>query len=164
MGSMRVDFLDSDESVSAVKYLIDFYKQQQLDQDKYKPVDTGNLANYFISGNAGMIVWRSTALYYFEPELKNNLGVASLPSFRGGIKANPLVSLGLSIVEQSDDKVLAWEFIKMMSLENNDFTQQWSQWFLVNNTPLAAATGQDTDPHKNVMLEQLNYITQQHGR
>jgi hypothetical protein len=46
----------------------------------------------------------------------------------------------------------------MMSLENNDFTQQWSQWFLVNNAPLAAATGQDTDPHKNVMLEQLNYI------
>src|SRR5690606_14679389 len=62
------------------------------------------------------------------------------------------------IMEQSPDKELAWELLRMITFDHNEFTQQWSQWLLVNNVPLAKSTGQDIDPYKLVMLDELNYV------
>ena len=105
-----------------------------------------------------MIVYDANNLYYLQAELGHQLGVASLPSFQGGVRANPVTMLGLSIMEQSTDKELAWELLKMITFDHNEFTQQWSQWLLVNNIPLAKSTGQDEDPYKLVMLDELNYV------
>jgi ABC-type glycerol-3-phosphate transport system substrate-binding protein len=157
-GKKATGYLDSEASVRAVQYVVDFYNNQKLDVDVFKPVDSYNDYTNFMKQKTGMIVADASSLYYLQSELGNKLGVASLPSFQGGVRANPITMLGLSIMEQSDDKQLAWELLKTMTLEHNEFTKQWSQWFLVNNVPLAKSTGQDVDPFKTVFLDELNYI------
>jgi len=155
-GKKVTGYLDSEASVKAVQFMIDFLNDQKLIEEM-NPISMNSL-DYLNLQKTGMIVSGSNALFFLEPQLGTKLGVASLPSFQGGARANFITMLGLSIMEQSDDKQLAWELLKLISIEQNEFTQQWSQWFLANNTPLAKSTGQDQDPFKTVMLDELNHV------
>jgi multiple sugar transport system substrate-binding protein len=157
-GSQASGYLDSPKTVEAVQFVVDMFKSQQLEKDYSDPSNFFTKLDHFNNLNAGMTFGGSTVNYYATPYLGEKLGIAPLPKFADGIRANPLYMNGLSILEGSDHKDLAWEFIRMISLDDNEITKKFSQWMLMNRESMAEVMGQQEDPIRKVFLDELNAI------
>ena len=116
-GKQASGYLNSDASAQAVEYIVNSYRVEKLNEQSFVPSDVRSKYLLFNGNNAGMLLANSLNLYFVLPDLGERLGVAPLPSFRNGLRVNPTTYLGLSIMEQSDDKQLAWELLKMIALE-----------------------------------------------
>src|SRR5690606_23140344 len=107
-GKQASGYLNSDETALAVQYIVGTYRDQKLDEHTFEPSDIRSKYLLFNGNNAGMLLANSLNLYFVLPDLGERLGVAPLPSFQNGLRVNPTTYLGVSIMEQSDDKQLAW--------------------------------------------------------
>ena len=156
-GSQVSGYLDSPETVSAVQFAVDFYRTQGLKEKRIPPLNSFNLSNYFLQGNAGMMVAPATNLFYFDQQLGDRVGIAPLPGFGGQTKANVAYSLGIGIPKQSKHIQTAWDFIKMLTIENNDFSGRITKWIIPAYKELAAA-GRMEESVQKVFLSEIEHV------
>jgi multiple sugar transport system substrate-binding protein len=170
-GDTFVGYLDSPEAVEALKWLNAYYHDDKTKADQYGASgsrlffsnilgvlrDPGNSGRTFFSGVRGMILADLQSYTIYKESLGDDLGVASLPHFENGERVNPLFYQGYAISKKSKNPQAAWEFLKYLTLTNQENTGALTQNYLTTSKSIGLAIQQDTDPIKRVFANEIKY-------
>ncbi|QGQ99309.1 extracellular solute-binding protein [Paenibacillus psychroresistens] len=159
-GSTFVGYLDSPESVEALKWLNAYYHDDTLKSGPRDPTVSGTAFNY---GKKSMVIGDLEAYAFYKTSLGEALGVASLPHFEGGKRVNPLSYLGFGISNKSKNPQAAWEFLNYLTLTNQEHTAALTQSYLTTSKSIGLAIHQDTDPIKSILANEINYAIKPQG-
>lgn len=89
---------------------------------------------------------------------EGRFGIASLPRLEDGRRANVVYVHTFSITASSQNKELAWKFLKDVVLNNESaFQKNWGEQDLLTLKSASVKTGQTDMPHTSVLLDELNY-------
>jgi multiple sugar transport system substrate-binding protein len=151
-GDTSVGYLDSPEAISKIEWLNAYYKDDEL---KSGPIS--GLTASFETEQIGMIL-NATSVSQFYASLQDRLGIASLPHFEGGKRANLIGFSGFAISQKSKHPQEAWKFIEYLTLTKNEDSVQFSNGGILTSSSVAEAAGQSSDPSKSVALDEMNYV------
>ena len=152
-------YLDS-RSISDAFALLAHHKNTN---NSIKIVDTmGNPTLYEMwGGNVGMSIAPYGMYSFLEQPNRVTAGktaVAPLPRVEKGKKVNSVSIQALSVAAISNQKELAWKFIKDVILNaDSGFHKEWSRQELLTSKSAIQKLGLDADPVIKVFLEELNY-------
>lgn len=149
-GTTAVGYLDSPETVRAIGWLNDYYKD---DAGKKGPMGFNDSFERFRDHQAAMIVSD------FNPQFADSAkyGAAPLPHFASGKRTNPIEFVGFGIARKSKHPKEAWEFLQHLVLNKNEDSTRFAQHLLTTNQTIAETTGQRTDPIKRTFHDEMNY-------
>jgi multiple sugar transport system substrate-binding protein len=154
-----VGYLDSPEAVHTVQWLNAYYHDSGQDT----PIKGGfenNFFGQFDSHQIGMILGgMGTTFSTFMGDNASKLGVAPLPHFTDGKRANPTSFNGYGISQNSKHPLEAWEFIKYLTLSKNDDSIKLAERSVATSKLIADAVGQNSDPVKSIYVGELSYAT-----
>jgi multiple sugar transport system substrate-binding protein len=160
-GSTSIGYLDSPEAVRKLQWLNAFYRDVQ---QVAAPLAAIEPFNPFASLESGMFVGNlGTRFANFEGEYKQSLGVAPLPYFEGGQRANPVAFTGYAISSKSKYPEAAWEFIQYLTLEKNEHSLKLAKYQIPTSKSMAEAAGVSTDPINSIFNEELKFAVQISG-
>lgn len=120
--------LDSPEAIEGIKY----YTDLALEKGASTPAaatwkETDSLAQ-FQDGKIGMIIsgsWVPATIKQESPDFLEKVGAFPIPAKDGGIAKSFVGGSHLAMFEDSENKDLAWELIKLMS--TGELAQQWAE-------------------------------------
>ncbi|QGQ99331.1 extracellular solute-binding protein [Paenibacillus psychroresistens] len=150
-----VGYLDSPEAVRTIQWLNAYYH----DSGQITPIN-GGIFPQFDGHQIGMILGgMGTTFSTFMGDNASKLGVAPLPHFADGKRANPTSFIGFGISQNSKHPQEAWEFIKYLTLSKNADSIKFAGRTLATSKLMAEAVGQNSDPVKSVYVGELSYAT-----
>jgi ABC-type glycerol-3-phosphate transport system substrate-binding protein len=104
-----------------------------------------------------MVLGDLQAYTFYKTNLGDSLGVASLPHFENGERVNPLYYQGFAISQKSKNPQAAWEFLKYLTLTNQENTAALTEHYLTTSKTIGLAIKQDSDPIKQIFANEINY-------
>lgn len=147
-------YLDSVEAVEVVQWLNEYFDHDSIavvDGRKHFSDFTQSLSGLMLNGH---FAFAPIQEFMLEPQ---QLGVAPLPYFEGGARANPIAIEGMGISKGSKHPEVAWAFMKYLFLENHEHTQGFADYYLLTSPSLAKAAGQSEDELKKTFYNELPY-------
>ncbi|WP_130605965.1 ABC transporter substrate-binding protein [Cohnella abietis] len=157
-GDTSVGYLDSPEAVRTIQWLNQYYQDNVDELHKLSPKSNSDALDGFVDYSTGMILNSAFSKFYsFEGTNKDKLGIASLPYFEAGKRANAIGFSTIGISQKSQHPQEAWAFIEYLTLTNNEDSIQFSDTILTS-AKVAEAAGQTTDPSKSVALKEMDYV------
>ncbi|QGQ99449.1 extracellular solute-binding protein [Paenibacillus psychroresistens] len=152
-GTTSVAYLDSPEAIRTLSWLNKYYQDDKL---KQTPMDFNDALNQFGNSPTGMSmdIWP----YLLKLTSEDTIGIASLPYFEGGKRANPVWLSGFGISKNSKHAEEAWQFIKYLTLTKQETANKLTDFYLTTSKAMADASGQSSDPAKSVYIEEANYV------
>jgi multiple sugar transport system substrate-binding protein len=151
-GVTSVGYLDSPEAIRTIQWLNAYYHD---DKAKTAPMDVKNIIE-FSSFQTGMVILR-TVDSVWKKEDEDKVGVAPLPHFEGGIRANPIGIFGFGISQKSKHPEAALKFIDYLTLTKNEDSIKFAKSFLPTSKEVVEAMGQSTDLTKSIAVEEMIY-------
>jgi multiple sugar transport system substrate-binding protein len=149
-GDTFVGYMDSPEAIRALQWLNAYYND-----DIVKTVPASYDAFQQFNGlQAGMVIGNMSHTQQFN--LGDKLGVAPPPHFEGGERANPTTFWGFGISKKSKHPEEAWKFLEYLTLTKNEDSIKYADSFLTTSKSMSEATGQSSDPTKNIYVEEMN--------
>jgi len=149
--------LDSPETVEALQFIVDLYNVHKVAPN---PADLMALKGIDLFGT-GMVAMNmngswATADLRANPEL--DFGVAGLPRFADGKRANLMYTSGYGISSDSKHPEEAWKFLQFLTSPETDSGKALAGFNLTASKKLAEATNQASDPYYGVFLKELDHI------
>lgn len=161
-GMRTTGYLDSPEAVSAVQYMVNLFRDQNMHEEWMDPTSYGNAwISKLYYEDVGMAIASSFFRFFIDPSLSDaggRVGYAPLPRFQDGYRINTGSTVGLGISESSRHAAAAWAFLKMFLLEHHELTASLYRYVPAPSKAIAEETGQTKDPYMSLVLEELNYI------
>jgi multiple sugar transport system substrate-binding protein len=144
-----IGYLDSPEAVRTIQWLNAYYR----DSGQNTPIKDENIFSLFDSHQIGMFLGSMGNEYsnFFK------IGVAPLPHFADGKRANPTFISGFMISQNSKHPLEAWEFIKYLTLSKNEDSIKFANRTVATSTLMAEAVGQNSDPVKSIYVDEFSY-------
>jgi len=155
-----VGYLDSPEAVRSVQWLNDYYRD---DASKITPMAFLDAGKQFNNFQTGMVLGNLESYTFYKQNLGDKLGVAPLPHFQDGARANPISFSGFGISKDSKHPMEAWAYIHYLSLTNTELSAEFAKYNLVTSDSMAKAVQQDTDPIKNVFADEMKHAVKPVG-
>ncbi|QGQ99322.1 extracellular solute-binding protein [Paenibacillus psychroresistens] len=152
-GKTSVGYLDSPEAIRLLQWLNAYYRDSGLKTPK-SLIDT---YQQFGNHQVGMVTGRPSLQWNTED--KDIIGLAPLPHFADGKRANPVSFDGYGISQKSKHPLEALKFIEYLTLTNNEDSIKLAESYVPTSKLMAEATGQSSDPIKSIFVEELNYAT-----
>jgi multiple sugar transport system substrate-binding protein len=153
-GKTSKGYLDGAKAVEAARWANGLFNSSEvtsLDAQK-KGV------NGFAGGNLSMIVGPVSMIESLYNESKQSVGIANLPYFKGGEQTNSGTIVGMGISASSKNEKLAWEFVKMASMDVNDLTEEMYDMRMAFSLPLANERRGFNDPFNTVRLDGISHM------
>lgn len=152
-GDTVVGYLDSPVAVRTLQWLNAHYR----DSEKTASTNLSELFANFNRGQLGMfITGPGFAFSNFRESNRDKLGIAPLPHFASGKRANILDLHGFGIYSKSKHAEAAWKFIEYLTLTKNEDSLKFAG-DLTTSKAIAEANGQNKDPSKRVYVEEMKY-------
>jgi multiple sugar transport system substrate-binding protein len=157
-GETAVGYLDSPEAVQTVRWLNAYF------HDDTEKKDTGVLGtDYgFETFNTGMVLGSFYSYSYYKGKFgdrKDRIGVASLPHFEDGERANQLIYMeGFGITQKSKHPDAAWRFIEYLALSANEDSVKFEEYYLTPSKSMSEAFHQDSDPIKRIFEDEMYHV------
>jgi ABC-type glycerol-3-phosphate transport system substrate-binding protein len=149
----------------ALAWLNDYYRESGITSPKDIPSDnmTGVVNQRFIDGKAGKVVGDYTFLSNVRRHLRfgDHVGVAPMPYFEGGTRANQMGYSGFGIVRTSEHAPEAWSFLEYLFLTSNEATSLLAPYYLTPVQSISQANGQAADPLIKPFMDELKYANGQ---
>jgi multiple sugar transport system substrate-binding protein len=154
-GKKFVGYMDSPETISAVKFFADLY-------NKYKvappPADFNLWAGgnpEFENGKAAMRIFGRWPQAGFKKNPNLSLGLVGVPA--GQKRANILFWGGFGIFKGSKHPEAAWRFLRFYTGEQG--SQIWKDWAIPPVVSVADQSGMSKDPIEGVWIKELNNLS-----
>jgi multiple sugar transport system substrate-binding protein len=149
-GKTFVGYLDSPEAIRTLRWLNAYYID---DIEQTAPAGFDGLLQF--SGlQTGMVIGNIDFIRYIN--LGDELGVAPLPHFEGGVRANPTSFSGFGISQKSKHPQEAWKFLEYLTLTKNEDSIKYADSFLTTSKTMSEATRQSSDPTKSIFIDEMN--------
>jgi multiple sugar transport system substrate-binding protein len=155
-----VGYLDSPEAIRSIQWLNHYYQDDELKTAPMSFMDAGIQFNNF---QTGMALGTIESYTFYKQNLGEKIGVASLPHFESGTRANPISFSGFGISKNSKHPDEAWAYIQYLTLTNHENAAQFSNFNLTTSKSMSEAVHQDTDPIKSVFVDEMNYAVKPTG-
>lgn len=154
-GSSFVGYLGSPEGIRTIQWMNDYYAD---DATKTSPMSSSDAGMEFNDRQAGMGLGNAF-FYKLYSDLygSENIGVASLPHFEDGTRANPVFFYGYGIARKSKNPQVAWKLLEYLALDKNEYSIEIAKYNLTTSESMAESTGQASDPIKSVFQDELNH-------
>ncbi|QGQ96123.1 sugar ABC transporter substrate-binding protein [Paenibacillus psychroresistens] len=154
-GLTATGYLDSKESVEAFKWLHEIIKNRNVSpkMDNFNSATTSLFSN-----QTGMAMSYYSFFTNMDSKLKTKIGMAGIPHFKDGIKANIGYVSNIGISTKSKNPKLAWEFIRLLAIDDSDITEELLTKSVVTSSKVIEAANAIKDPYFSVMYNQYNYV------
>lgn len=139
-GATLKNYLDSKETAAALEW----YREQLVSKRFKTRADLNQIIPDMINGTVGMAVVNYDATLFIKPESRPKIGLTGLPRFKNGTRATTAVSNAIGIMETSKQPRRAWEFVKMLAIEDNEITREMLSLTLNISKPVVAAAADQT--------------------
>ncbi|QGQ96578.1 sugar ABC transporter substrate-binding protein [Paenibacillus psychroresistens] len=150
-GLQSKGYLDSDISSKAFKWLVDLVNVQKVAPYTEDPL------RYFTNGQVGMTMQFYYGLTEIQGSLGDRFGVVGLPKFEAGKKVNTGFSYGIGISAQSKNVPAAWDFLKQIAVETNEFTKELGSNEFIAIREVIDGSGILEDPVLSVFSNEMEF-------
>ena len=117
-GSTLRDYLDGKESVAALQW----YRDQIKNKVFHTRPDLDQIIPDMENNQIGMAVVNYDSTFMIKPESKSKIGLVGLPKFKDGQRVTTAISNAIGISAKSKNPQLAWAFLKMLAMDENEIT------------------------------------------
>jgi multiple sugar transport system substrate-binding protein len=152
-GETTVGYLDSPEAVRTIQWLNAYYHDD--DQKKAPMTYIDAFEQFDQNKTAGMVIKAGDVLS--NSDNKDIMGIAPLPHFEGGNRANQVGLSGFGVSQKSKHPEAAWKFIEYLTIIKNEDSIRFAEGFLTTSKSIAEATGQSSDPIKSIIVDEMSY-------
>jgi multiple sugar transport system substrate-binding protein len=155
-GRIAKGYLDSPATIQAVEWLA------KLIKNKSTALYTEQWNNGYgyaadLPAKSGM----SVGYYYKLPEyllaMGDDLGVAALPHFASGIRANVMFTWGHGVRKDSVHQDLAWELLREMFITDKEVLRHWAKTDLLSTKSAALTHQQNQNPNLAVFINEFQH-------
>jgi multiple sugar transport system substrate-binding protein len=153
-GDTSVGYLDSPEAVRTLRWLNDYYRD---DETKTAPMSFTDAGIQFNNNRTGMIISDLNGYKFYKTRLGDHLGVAPLPRFESGKRVNAIAFGGFGIARHSKHPQAAWKFLEYLTLTENEKAVEFADHYLTTSKSMSEAFHQDTDPVKSIFIKEIDY-------
>jgi multiple sugar transport system substrate-binding protein len=154
-GTTTTGYMNSEATVAALQWYVDLFKVHHVAPSK---TDYASFAGADLFGTQQVSMmwtgsWPLNDYINGDNALTFNFGTNPLPAGPEG-NANALCWAGFAINAASENKDLAWTFLKYIAADG-DGAKDFGDYALTAIQPIAEAQGLDTDPYKSSIIADL---------
>ena len=150
--------IDSPQSVEGITYYTDLALKEKSSTPAAITWKETDVLKAFQQGDVGMIItgsWTPAKIKAETPAMADKLGAFPIPGKESGISPSFLGGSHLGVFEKSENKDLAWEFVKMMT--TGDTAKKWGEQsnFFPGQKSLLDAQTKNGDDLTKVFAKQM---------
>jgi multiple sugar transport system substrate-binding protein len=153
-GTKTDGFMNSDATVNALQWYVDLIKKNHVAPSKTDAAAFSGV-DLFQTGQVAMLwtgVWPLGGYKTGDSAIKFNFGTQILPAGSAG-NANVLCWSGFALYSQSQNKDVAWDFLKYMA--TGDGAKQLASYALTDVKSIVAEQGLDKDQYEASVIADL---------
>ncbi|MFC5406556.1 ABC transporter substrate-binding protein [Cohnella soli] len=142
-------YTNSVQAVQAVKWAVDLVRKYQVaraTQEYFKNSD-------LLRNEVGMILDYYNMLHEFQPQLKEDLGVAGLPQFINRVNEPWVCGFGIS--SKTVNPELAWSLLCELTCTSNELTRLVTEGSIAPLRSVYSEVGHNSNPLRNAILAEL---------